>query len=171
MPLNPPHGLEALKDTFGRFKYTPLRAPFIDIEDKWERDNIVRLHNVCNTGLDIQLHNLIAARFMRCLAQALDRCPQYKIHQLAGYVPRQMMALPGEDQSSKPLSVHAWGVAFDINWDENPFTKVDRSKPNNGLIADLPLEFVRTFHDDGWEWGGIWLHKKDAMHFQFCSGY
>ena len=55
-------------------------------------------------------------------------------------------------------SLHAWGLAVDINAASNKFG----SKPT------MPLELVKCFTDAGFDWGGTWT-KPDGMHFQLRS--
>lgn len=55
-------------------------------------------------------------------------------------------------------SLHAWGIAVDVNAAWNQFGK----KPT------LSSEFVKCFTDAGFDWGGIW-QKPDGMHFQLSS--
>lgn len=157
-----PKGLIGVKTTFGDFKFVDLSGGNIDIDDTWERDNIVRLTNVCGTGLNIRLHRLVAPVFEKSLHLAMAACPKYKIRMLGGYVPRRMKSIDPKKQTKMPISTHAWGIAFDINWDKNPFSKK--------LITDLPNDFVAAFVELGWEWGGHWKNSKDAMHFQFATG-
>ncbi len=52
-------------------------------------------------------------------------------------------------------SLHAWGIAIDVNAAWNGFGK----KPT------LSAGFVKCFTDAGFEWGGTW-GKQDGMHFQ-----
>lgn len=52
-------------------------------------------------------------------------------------------------------SLHAWGLAVDVNAAWNGFGK----KPT------LSHEFVHCFTDAGFDWGGTW-GKQDGMHFQ-----
>ncbi len=55
-----------------------------------------------------------------------------------------------------PLSLHTFGIAFDINPEEN---KVKSLKPS------IPMGIVDIFESVGFEWGGRWK-LKDYMHFQ-----
>lgn len=80
------------------------------------------------------------------------------------------------------LSLHARGLAFDINPQQNPYiiyenservmavprknAAWDPSKPGT-LSADHPL--VKLMEGFGWEWGGRWTPESgrtDYMHFQ-----
>jgi len=62
-------------------------------------------------------------------------------------------------------SIHAYGVAIDINWQSNPYGKT--------LITDMPramvneITAIRTNNNcPVWEWGGNWRGNKDAMHYE-----
>lgn len=52
-------------------------------------------------------------------------------------------------------SLHAWGVAIDINAAWNQF----------GKTPTMRRELVQCFIDAGFDWGGFWS-KPDGMHFQ-----
>ena len=52
-------------------------------------------------------------------------------------------------------SLHAWGVAIDINAAWNGF----------GNTPTMSKELIRCFTDAGFDWGGTW-RKPDGMHFQ-----
>lgn len=153
----PPHGFAELKAIYGDFNYSERSKGEVDIDDSWERDNLVVLRNVCNTGLNIQLHYKVAPLFEHCLGEAMRACPKYRVRMLGGHSARHMMHDP-----KKPLSTHSWGCAFDVNWDKNPVS--------NKLITDLPPLWIAAFTKEGWNWGGGWKSVKDAMHFQYATG-
>lgn len=57
------------------------------------------------------------------------------------------------------LSTHAWGIAIDLDADDNTFRN---SWP---MQADMPLEIMECFAREGWlSAGAFWGY--DAMHFQ-----
>lgn len=62
--------------------------------------------------------------------------------------------------SSSP-SIHSWGLAIDVNWRTNPY-----SKYGDYVAHDIPGWFVRAFTLEGFVWGGSWTAPKDYMHFQ-----
>jgi hypothetical protein len=78
--------------------------------------------------------------------------------------------------SSSVWSMHAYGLAIDINPVENPWVHssgvspgagrayTDRSLDEPGLIhaGDVVVE---AFASIGWEWGGNWESSKDYQHF------
>lgn len=74
------------------------------------------------------------------------------------------------------LSAHAYGIAIDINWDTNPYSRIK-------LITDMPRgmvsEAAQIRTSDGvqvWRWGGDWDGRPDtphsnydAMHFEVVA--
>jgi hypothetical protein len=85
----------------------------------------------------------------------------------SGYVWRPIV-------NSRKLSMHALGLAIDINPRLNPYIKGDLVLPAGStydpstpgtFAADSPI--VRAFKKLGWEWGGDWTQGAiDYMHFQ-----
>jgi hypothetical protein len=73
-------------------------------------------------------------------------------------------------------SMHAYGLAVDINPVQNPYVAgshvsppagaayVDRSRRAKGMIH-AGDRVVRAFAAAGWEWGGYWTYPKDYQHF------
>lgn len=57
------------------------------------------------------------------------------------------------------LSMHAYGIAIDINPTKNPMGK-------KGVMPDW---FVAIFVKWGFTWGGTWK-RRDDMHFQYANG-
>lgn len=164
--IPPPHGIAEVRRVFGNPSFRLMSPPFVDIDDAWERDNLVRAivpgvgHD--RNGLLIRLHKLVMPRFLEAMAAAVAAAPGYEVRMLGGYCARQMKTLDPAKQATAPLSRHANGCAFDINWDTNAFAY--------RLITDIPEAFIGAFIDHGWEWGGNWIHSKDAMHFQYATG-
>ena len=56
------------------------------------------------------------------------------------------------------MSLHAWGLAIDINAAWNRL----------GKVPTLSKGVVKCFIDAGFEWGGTWT-RKDGMHFQLSK--
>ncbi len=55
-------------------------------------------------------------------------------------------------------SIHAYGLAIDVNPKNNPYQAP--------LRTDMPADFVAIWKKHGWGWGGNWLKPKpDPMHF------
>jgi hypothetical protein len=75
------------------------------------------------------------------------------------------------------FSMHAYGLAVDVNPLQNPyvaedgFTRNRYARPYRDRSQDLPGMIhegdvvVRAFAAIGWEWGGRWSSGRDYMHF------
>lgn len=66
-------------------------------------------------------------------------------------------------------SLHAYGIAMDINWTTNPYSSVLRTDMFRYGDGQMPrrIEAIRT--NDGaqvWRWGGWFSGNKDAMHYE-----
>jgi D-alanyl-D-alanine carboxypeptidase len=72
-------------------------------------------------------------------------------------------------------SMHAYGLAIDINPVENPYVSGSYVSPAKGATyADRPYKrgvihagdkVVRAFASVGWGWGGYWSGAQDYQHF------
>jgi D-alanyl-D-alanine carboxypeptidase-like protein len=81
----------------------------------------------------------------------------------------------------KHWSVHAYGLAVDVNPVENPYVEggrvhpragrayLDRSRYRRGMALRGGL-LVRAFADVGWQWGGRWSGSPDYQHFSATGG-
>lgn len=73
-------------------------------------------------------------------------------------------------------SMHAYGLAVDINPFHNPYTRgevvapelassyIDRANQRPGMILE-GAPAVGAFEEMGWGWGGRWTTARDWMHF------
>lgn len=55
------------------------------------------------------------------------------------------------------LSLHSWGIAIDLNVEDNPLGLTHPKQPD---------KLIQTFNRHGFFWGGNYVHRKDPMHFQ-----
>jgi hypothetical protein len=81
----------------------------------------------------------------------------------------------------KRWSVHAYGLAVDVNPVENPYLDrgrvhpragrayLDRSRRRSGMAVPGGL-LVRSFASVGWQWGGRWSGSPDYQHFSATGG-
>ena len=81
----------------------------------------------------------------------------------------------------KRWSVHAYGLAVDVNPVENPYRESGRVHPRAGM-AYLDRRNVRpgmavrggllvsAFASVGWQWGGRWTGTPDYQHFSATGG-
>jgi len=111
-------------------------------------------------GVRVQCHAKVATA-----VQALGR-----VFEAHGYVVR---AGDTGAYNCRPItngsghSLHAFGIALDVNWNTNPFRK------DNVLVTDMPAAMIanvrRIRTATGarlWGWGGDYRSVKDAMHFE-----
>lgn len=71
--------------------------------------------------------------------------------------------------SGTAWSMHAYGIACDINWLSNPYDDhlvTDMFKYGDGR---MPYRITAIKTNNGkqvWNWGGFWSGNKDAMHYE-----
>jgi hypothetical protein len=62
-------------------------------------------------------------------------------------------------------SLHAFGIAIDLNWQSNPYGPVLITDMPAGMVEDIKA--LRTNNGkEVWRWGGDYSGNKDAMHFE-----
>jgi hypothetical protein len=81
----------------------------------------------------------------------------------------------------KRWSVHAYGLAIDVNPVENPYLEsgrvhpragkayLDRTNIRSGMAVRGGL-LVSAFRSVGWQWGGRWTGTPDYQHFSATGG-
>ena len=140
-----------VKARFGEFAVRlPYGEDWIGVEPGWLRRNVVTRSVpilgpvTCNRRLFPPLRRALRTLERRGLSRLVDRADY------AGcYAPRR---IPG----SGSLSLHAWGLAIDLNAAANPRLR--------GSRQDRRL--VRAMEDAGFTWGGRWPTVPDPMHFE-----
>ena len=88
---------------------------------------------------------------------------------------RDAVPSPCASAAGRSWSMHAYGLAVDLNPVENPYVGcgrsrdpaarpyLDRSRHRKGMVGG---RVVRAFRSIGWGWGGTWTgNTKDYMHF------
>ena len=141
-----------LKVRFGEFALRlPVDPDWVRIDPGWLRRNIVTrsvpiLGRVsCHRRMLPALRGALAELERRGLASLVDP------GDYAGcYAPRR---IPG----SGTLSLHAWGVAIDLNASRNP----------QGARPRQDRRLVRIMERWGFSWGGRWPTVPDGMHFEY----
>jgi hypothetical protein len=58
-------------------------------------------------------------------------------------------------------SNHSWGLAVDINWNDNPMSYTFHS--------EIPPAVVAMWNACGWYWGGFYQNRTDTMHFEYIG--
>ena len=101
--------------------------------------------------LNKDIENPLRDALTACLALNDGYCIQH----LGCFAPRAKRGHPDQ------MSLHSWGIAVDINADQNP--------RGNPMVRDIPDAWVHAFEAVGWTWGGR-FPTADPMHLQFASG-
>jgi hypothetical protein len=143
-----------VKDAFGEFAARPLTDGFIDIDPAWRRRHIVK-RALPIVGV-VTCHRDLFRQLSAALRQIKNDGLGHLIHpeQFEGcFSPRFISRNPAGN-----LSHHSWGMAIDINADENPFGNEPR----------MDDRIVSVFEKWGFTWGGDWIFP-DGMHFEWIE--
>lgn len=124
--------------------------------------DVVWLPGVCGTVVRMNGRNGVA-NALDAVSQELLKHPElhrYVANPAGGYVPRCIA------NTDRP-SMHAFGIAFDINPDAGRYWIWDiETYGELRPIAPLPEALVAIFEAHGFIWGGRWYHY-DSFHFEF----
>jgi hypothetical protein len=138
----------------GTFTYTPHPDGTVTPDARWvsryiRRETVPILGTVtCNKGMLPQLRAALTEVVQSGLAA--------QIHpgEYAGcYYPRFIARRP-----SAGLSMHAWGIAVDLNVPGN----------QRGTVGQMDRRVVAIFKKWGFAWGGDWNYT-DPMHFEMAK--
>ncbi len=135
------------------FSYTDLGDGTIVIDPDWVREWIVRvdLPRVGRAYVNRIMAPQLLAAFEELRAKGL--IDHFDPEQFAGgWVARHIDWNP-----RKPLSMHAWGLAIDINSHDNCL----------GCAPKMDPRIVEVFDRWGFNWGGRWS-RPDGMHFELA---
>ena len=125
----------------------------------WESQNMVMIPAGVLPGWSGRLYTNKA--MVDPLTRALTRCVAlgdgYAVKTLGSFAPRLKRGLNAP-------SLHSWGIAVDINADDNP---LQRGVPTAQLQKTIPDTWVAIFEEEGFYWGGRF---GDPMHFQIATG-
>ena len=145
----------------------------------WERANIVELHG--NTHVDgipevfyFKIHRLVEP-YLREGFRRAGISSKYTVRRAGGYVFRHIRG-----DTKRPLSLHAFGIAFDVDADVNYAKYLDHENlpvpwsPQWMAIWPKGVDkaFVDAMASCGWSWGGAWKLKDgfvDPMHFEWTG--
>lgn len=75
------------------------------------------------------------------------------------------------------ISQHSYGIAIDINWNDNPCFYNTYANVSNGYGSYRPginkfsvtKQVIKIWKSHGFGWGGDWTGKKDTMHFSYTE--
>lgn len=179
-PFTPLVGNEARAAVFGHFRYEPAPTPYdpeaIRFLDDWPSKHIVTMHipqlvripGIVHEGKvlahgprsgNVACHKLVAGQ-LTALWQAWDDANllEHVMTWNGLWAPRFVRG------STRTLSNHAYGSAFDINAPWNPLGGKPAPRGTRGSVLDL----VDLATEHGFWWGG-WFSRTDGMHFEWAK--
>jgi hypothetical protein len=144
-----------LKARFGEFAVRlPYADDWIGIDPAWLRRNIVS-RSVPILGT-VTCHR----RLIGPLRRALGRLARRRLARVVDPGDYAGCFAPRRIPQSGSLSLHAWGLAIDVNAAANPQFARSRQDPR----------LVRAMERAGFTWGGRWPTAPDPMHFELQGG-
>lgn len=156
-----PHGYDEVVKTFGRHELGVDGRP----TRRWEMQNLALFDlpypmdnayvpGITRTISKIYCHRLVGPKFQLAFQSILNAGLEQEALEYGGcYVYRPI-------RGSDRLSMHAWGIAIDINPKQNPL----------GQDGSMHPGVVQAFESAGFFWGRNFKGRKDPMHYQYCTG-
>jgi hypothetical protein len=141
-----------LKARFGEFAVRlPVGADWLAIDPAWVRRNIVSRRMPILGSVTCHRHMIGPLR------RALSEVARRRLTRLVDPADYAGCYAPRRIPSSGSLSLHAWGLAVDVNASRNP----------QGSPPDQDRRLVRIMERHGFSWGGRWPTVPDGMHFEY----
>ena len=146
-----------------------------DADPVWKQANIVELHGKdaipeIPAKFYFKVHRLIEPYIREAFRRAKLSAPSYVVERAGGFVFRHM-----RHDKDMPLSLHSWGIAVDIDANDNSSETYAPGRTPEPWSAEwmkrwprgLPRPFVEAFESCGFSWGGRWKGFADPMHFEW----
>lgn len=136
---------------FEPFRYTDGDGGVIRVDPGWVQEHIVTAE-VPVLGR-ITCHRELMAPLRAALQRVVDEGLADRVDpddQGGCFAPRHI-----DRNTDANLSMHAWGLAVDVNVSSNPLGAAPQQDP--GVVA--------AFEEAGFTWGGRW-RRPDGMHFE-----
>jgi len=145
-----PQNRRELVRLFGAIEYSDIGGGYILITNRFSNKNIVRV-DLPIVGFR-HIHYRLKRKFIAALEEVQRAGLDGEIKKFGTYSPRHVLHDP-----TKPLSLHSWGIACDINPSENPYGQKE---------SKLHPDIVKAFVGQGFRWGGAW-GRPDNQHFEY----
>jgi hypothetical protein len=161
--MKPPNGLAEIKATFGNINvYINSDGT---LSPDWELENIGVAHLAFGLALSwapttlvtkARCHKLLVPIVEELFSRILNEGLLGSVKSFGGcYMYRPQ-------RGSHKISTHSWGIALDLNPQENEM----------GTPGTMDVRVVQLAESLGFFWGGNFEGpRRDPMHFQFCTGY
>ena len=157
--VTPAHGRAELEARYGKLLIDadPRGGMRIISPIGWEAKWMTLMRDLPGCGdKRLYVNRDMAEPLRAALSAVAVVAPEYKIRTIGCWNVRYKRT------SAKQVSLHALGLAVDINADRNPM--------RSPIETDMPPLFVDAFMREGFTWGGD-FGMPDPMHFQLCSGF
>lgn len=150
-PRAPQPAAESSGGVIGSMTFTVLKGGFVAPDPAWVASNITSAA-VPILG-SVTCHRLMVPQLAAALSEIQRKGLSPLVREYGGcYVPRFIDRDP-----DKPLSMHAFGLAVDINVATNQLE----------TTGDMDPRIVAIFERWGFTWGGRWS-RPDPMHFELA---
>lgn len=164
-------GKSWIKQNFGTFNYAPTGGDNITITGNWVSENIATFRipqlNRIQTplgvnGINRRFHKKIGHQVVGFFNEVEQRgLLKYVLTYDGDFYPRFIRATTG--RIPRPVSLHSWGIAFDINARWNGYGSSPARQGTTGSVYEL----VPIATKWGFSWGGTWGRPyTDGMHFE-----
>lgn len=169
IPPRAPNGLAEIIAHYGD-PHIRFDAGAWKVDPAWERANMVTVqHGLLPRG-KLYCHKLVAQPLLRLLdrwAARIRAGDPFGVKTLGCFNPRAQRGSNG-----LLASTHTWGIAFDLNADDNPLIlNIDPDDPRRLTHLTIPQLWIADARAEGWFWGGDFHHRFDPQHFQLATGY
>lgn len=149
---------------FGVIQYRPTGGDYIQITNGFEANNIkfVKVPQLKKFGFEGTRFHFKVEEQLKGLWnewEQLGLLDTIITFSPKAYSPRFVRHTRG---SNRPLSSHAWGIAFDINMAWNDMGMTPALLGRTGSVRQLVASAIKW----GFFWGGWWAGTPDGMHFE-----
>jgi len=156
-------------------------------DKEWERQNIISCHQTLGNRLPgvpakwwVQVHKRVEPYLREALRRVQVVAPDFEIERIGSHNFRHIRHDP-----NRPLSVHSWGAAIDLNPHENRGVSFKSGEAPKAWSPEymkiwpngVTPEVVEAFSSCGFAWGSDWdedgeTHDHtflDPMHFEWIA--
>lgn len=157
----PANGYTDLKARFGDIVVDRLRGSVVGPAG-WESHNMAMLPALPMWPRRLYVNRAIVEPLNDALMACQALGDGYVLKTLGCFAPRAKRV-------NSDLSIHSWGLAVDVNADDNPLAKARGPVVAAGTPGrTLPDAWVACWEQVGWVWGGR-FPTPDPMHFQWAE--
>jgi len=159
------------------FSFTPKDGGFIDVSSTWVKNYIKHVTLRVSRGgklvsIKRSLHKQVASFVYAALLEAsILTCGDYSFDSVQTWVPRFIRPATGDSkQDLYHLSLHSFGLAFDVNPSRNKRGMAGDVATLTGPLNLIPGNIIESW-GFGWgaRWGSVGDPGRDPMHFQMYN--